>query len=753
MNSTATPETALRRIRATVVRVMFTKDDYSVFSGRVRLKDNRSVVMTITAPTRVAEGQDVVIDGKVVRHPKFGQQFQGQTLVHYVPRNAEGILAFLSSGLIKGVGKKYAGLIVEAFGDDTMKVIEKEPHRLEGVKGIGKKRAQTIAKAVVEQRSYMMLLAYFKPLGVGNATAMKVFKEFGPSAVQVAKTDPYRITAIPGIGFLTADLLARNTGIAPDDPTRIRAAALHVLDETCQINGHTWLSVEDWVSSTRALLVDRIDTPALVTPQIVGDFLQADPELRKTIEIESGPDGNGDYVAPRRLRHYECVIAKALYERSIEPCTAVVRPHPGYFESLSPSQRTATQVGLSKNTVILTGGPGTGKTTTAKALIASYTSSTKPDGSPWRIELAATTGKAAKRAEEATGLPAQTVHRLFGFGQRESSESQRGWKYHSDNPLPADLVIIDETSMLDTYLASVVLSGLAPATRLLMIGDADQLPSVGPGKVLRDLIDSDRVTVARLTEVHRQAEGSLIINAAHSINAGRVPLLPKANQSLDNLFDQDAAMIISDEADQVLAEIIRVVEAGVKTLGADAVQILSPMRRGPIGTEAINRAVQAIFNPGIVGATKLIRIGGMEGTVGDRVMQTRNDYTNMIFNGDTGYIRAIADDDGWVEIDFEGRSVQLNTSTDLTYLEMAYASTVHKSQGSEYQMVVMPISTSHFIMLSRENVYTGITRSKRYCVLVGTEKALGIAVRKVGEKQRQTALPLRIEAMFKNPSL
>lgn len=708
--------------------------------------------MTITAPAKVIEGQDVVVDGKVITHPVYGQQFQGQTLVHYVPNKAEGILAFLSSGLVKGVGKKYAGLIVEAFGDDTLKVIEKEPHRLEGVKGIGKKRAQKIVKTVLEQRSYMSLLGHLKPLGVGNAVAMKLFKEFGPNAAHIAKSTPYRTTSIPGIGFRTADLLARAVGLSIDSPERIRAGSLYILDERCQIGGHTWLKLDEWVRSTHELLAERLDAPGSLSTDLVSQFLATDEELHHTVEIEHHNDVA--YVAPRRLRHYEELIAAAIEMRADADVGSAVAFPPGMEDFLSPSQKAGVRGILSSNFSILTGGPGTGKTTTVKSILRAFQQSKKPDGTPWRIELAATTGKAAKKAEEATGVSAKTVHRLFGFGQREGDQGGRGWLHDKNNPLPADLVVIDEASMLDTYLTSITLNGLAPQTKLILVGDVDQLPSVGPGKVLRDLVNSGRVFVARLTEIHRQQEGSSIISVAHQINSGQLPQLasyqPSEISAGSDLFHIDARFIPQEAPENILQSIVDLAHRSLLDFTSKDIQILSPMRKGPIGVEALNKALQPILNPAFLESDpeSLLKLGVYQASVGDRVMQTRNDYTNMIFNGDTGHIVDVDNEDGWVDIDFDDQIVRLNTHSDLAYLDLAYAQTVHKSQGSEYPLVIMPTSTSHYIMLSRENLYTGVTRAKKYLFLVGTTKALGIAVRRINENTRNTALPVRISAAF-----
>lgn len=754
MTSTAEGSTTkLRRVKATVVRVKFSKDDYSVFSARVRTRNGGSFLMDVTAPAKVIEGQEVVVDGSVIRHPTYGQQFKGQTLVHYVPNKAEGILAFLSSGLVKGVGKKYAGLIVEAFGDETLRVIEREPHRLEGVKGIGKKRAEKIVRTVTEQRSYMRLLAHLKPLGVGNAVAMKLFKEFGHNASHIAKTTPYRATTIPGIGFRTADLLAKAVGQAFDSDDRIRAAAVYVLDEQCQIQGHTWLVLAEWVSATHKLLSNRDDYQPSLNPAVIEEKLLADPEISKTVEIESW-EGQ-QYVAPRRLRRYEEAIAKSLYERAIHSGQATHVPVDStVLEGLSPSQVEAAKGIVSTSTAILTGGPGTGKTTTTRTLLKIFRSAQKSDGSSWRIELAATTGKAAKKAEEATGVPAKTVHRLFGFGQREGAESGRGWLHHKGNPLPADLVVIDEASMLDTYILSVILDGIAPETRLLLIGDVDQLPSVGPGKVLRDLEQSGQVYVARLREVHRQAEGSNIIRVAHTINAGQVPQMPSEHfQKLPVAYDwanRDATFVPAEDADTIHSIITGIVTSLAEAHPVDHIQVLTPMRKGPIGVEAINKSIQGILNPQFRQASDddLLQLGSYKAAVGDRVQQTRNDYTNMIFNGDRGIIQSIDKEEGWVDIEFEDKVVRLNVHSDLAFLELAYAQTVHKSQGSEYPIVIMPVSTSHYVMLSRENFYTGVTRAKNTLIVVGTTKAMGIAVRKVNESQRNTALPYRIAQQF-----
>lgn len=748
------PEETTRRIRAVVGRVFYCKDNYSVFRCAITTRQGKKFEMTAAGPATVTQGASVILEGKVIQHPKYGEQFKASLILHDVPTDQEGMLAYLESGMIKGVGKKYARLIVDAFGDDTLKVIEHQPERLQEVEQIGPKRAAKIAAALKEQKSYMGLLTYLKRFKIGNAMALKIQKQYGTSAVAILERNPYQISEISGIGFRMADDLAEKMGAAKDSVSRIRAGIRHVLAEECQRQGHTWIEKNNLIIRTHQLLNHADEKGYIETECVAREQIQAvmetDEELKEQIEPE---EANGEIrYAPLMLKRCEEGIVRNLVRVMSAASPFViddleirdVRLNPtgpdGEPKPLSESQREAVFGVLSNKVSIMTGGPGTGKTTTLNQILGILQDNAEiireKLGNSLRISLTAPTGRAAKRASEATGYPAGTVHRTLGYGRGEG----RGWEFNEDNKLPADIYLIDEASMADTLLMHVILRAMPDSARVIIVGDVDQLASVGPGKVLKDLIQSGAVPVYRLREIHRQALGSLIIKSSHEINNGKAPQIPSyPSPGSDCLWSERAA------PDDAYAHIQELITEYLKEYTPDQIQILSPMRSGRLGVIALNLLMQKLLNPKSQDkSASKVRLGELDAYEGDRVMQTKNDYERDIYNGDVGTIHEINEEDGVVIVCFEDGQIGEWDLDKADSLQLAYAVTVHKSQGSEYPIVIMVVSTSHYTMLARSTIYTGMTRAQRLLHLVGTRKALYIAAQRSDTQARETGLIHRL---------
>ncbi len=735
------------------------ENGYSVVRMRPDRAQNvgmsREGLVTVTGNLpELTPGEHLRLLGRWMNHPKHGLQFQVEICQQTLPATVAGIRRYLGSGLVKGIGPKLADRIVTAFGARTLDVIEKEPERLRQVQDIGPKRSLQIAKAWEEQKQVKDIMLFLHSHGVSTNLAIKIYKEYGDQALGVVQNDPYRMARdIYGVGFKTADRIAQALGLPVDHPSRIEAGIVFVLNEMTD-DGHVFAPRQTLFERAADLLgvppdllppaLDRlaqdsrvkVDSLPLPTPQPTTAGKAGQPSA---VQVREAP---GAYILPAvyltPLYYSETGVAERLRvlaeaRRPLASHVAVKNYAKGEIE-LSPEQEAAVETALIYSVSILTGGPGTGKTTTLKALILALEAAHRS------YALASPTGRAAKRLSEATGRPASTIHRLLGFQPGE------GFTYSAENPLQVDLLVVDEASMLDMLLANHLLKALRPGTHLLLVGDVDQLPSVGAGDVLRDVIASGLAPVTRLSVIFRQAAGSQIIINAHRINQGQFPLftVPGDGESDFFLFPAETPEEAADWVQQVVCERIPR-KFGWRPF--EQIQVLSPMYRGPCGVTALNARLQAALNP--PGPDKPEKaLYGQIFRPGDKVMQTQNNYDKDVYNGDIGRLLAIDLVEHNLIVEFDGRPVNYDFS-ETDQVVLAYAVSVHKAQGSEFPVIVMPLLTQHYLMLQRNLLYTGVTRARKLCVLIGSREAIGMAVRNNLTTLRYTALDWRLTKKIK----
>jgi exodeoxyribonuclease V alpha subunit len=686
---------------------------------RVKARGQRDLVVVTGHAAVISAGEFISATGIWVNDRQHGLQFRATHVTTMQPTTLEGIEKYLGSGMIRGIGPTYARSLVRAFGETVFDLIEQEPQRLREVTGIGEKRATRIVAGWSDQKTIREIMLFLHAQGVGTSRAVRIFKTYGQEAIALITENPYRLSRdIRGIGFRTADQVAAKLGIEKEATIRLRAGLSFGLSEATS-DGHCGLPVADLIKSTATLI------------EIKAALIEA------TLELELR-DGNliADSVAGAPcvflagLYRSEQVIAERLQRlssgRPSWPVIDLDRAIP-WIESrtkmiLAPSQREALRLAVATKVLVITGGPGVGKTTLVNSILKVL------QAKGVEVALCAPTGRAAKRLTESTGLDGRTIHRLL-----EADPSNGGFKRHEENPLSCDLLVVDEASMVDVPLMRALLRALPDQAALLLVGDVDQLPSVGPGQVLADIINSKAVAVIRLTEVFRQAATSRIITNAHRINQGLMPELT-APEGADFFF-VDAA-----ELEDALRKLLTMVSQRIPArFGLDPVrdiQVLCPMNRGSLGARSLNIALQAALNP--PGAVQVQRFGWTFGP-GDKVMQVTNDYDRDVLNGDLGIISAIDAEEGALTVSFDGRPVEYSFG-ELDELVLAYATTIHKAQGSEYPVVVIPMTTQHYTMLARNLLYTGVTRGKRLVVLVGQRKALAIAIRNGGIRRRLSKL-------------
>jgi exodeoxyribonuclease V alpha subunit len=716
----------------TLERITFRGDDYYVV-GRMTT-DKGEPVTIVGKLVEINEGMPITVVGQWVNDKKWGRQFKISFAHPRTPKTVVGIEKFLGSGLIHGIGPSLAKRIVEKFGKDTLEVIERTPHRLTEVVGIGNARAKQLADAVAAQRHVQEVMVFLQGHGVTMAQAARIVRKYGKDAINVVRANPYRMAhEVWGIGFRTADSIAEKLGIARDAPERLEAGILHAL-ETSAEDGHMHLPDDELLAAAGALLQIEVDK----LPPRLGALEQRHLIVREVL-------GNrGPCSALPELHAAEAESAALLAELASSPAKRFaldVSAAIHAFESvtgleLARQQRQAVEAALRDRCVVITGGPGVGKTTIVKAIVHLARLGHR------RVALAAPTGRAAKRLSEATAAEAMTIHRLLEFQPHEG-----GFQRTRENPLDADVLVVDEASMVDAVLFRAVLGALRPGAQLILVGDIDQLPSVGAGAVLADVIDSGAATVIRLTEIFRQAAESKIVVSAHAINRGEMPELDLSGERSDFYF------ISREEPDAAKATIVELVSERIPSrFGFDPVtdvQVLTPMHRGELGTAAINQALQQKLNPGNHGEPQLVR-GDRAFRRGDKVMQLKNDYDRNVFNGDIGVIEYIDGESGAMRVDFDGRSANYERA-ELDQLVHAYAVSVHKSQGSEYPAVVIALGTQHFMMLQRSLLYTAVTRGKKLVVMVGTKRAVQLAVRNADAKKRYTWLAERVRGAMAVP--
>ncbi len=684
-------------------------------------------------------GEHLRLEGAWVDHPEYGRQFKVSGHQVILPHTREGVERYLASGFVRGVGAVTARRLVKHFGEDVLTILEAEPSRLTEVAGIGARRARDIAKAFEQQKDIKETMLFLQSVGITPALAMRIHRHYGNGAVAALRDNPYRLAdEVFGIGFKTADQIAQGMGIAADSPDRIRAGLRYSLKQLTQ-EGHVF-GPRDHVERQVAdgLQVDQ----DLVSAQV--DALAAEGSLH----LEHLEEDQAVYLTP--LYQAEQAVAEKL--RALAgPAPDLGPPSPGEVAAaaegaaieLSAEQSLAVTEALSHGVLVITGGPGTGKTTIINCLLRLC----RARG--LRPILAAPTGRAAKRMSEATGAEAKTIHRTLGV--QVTAVGGLEFQHDEDDPLEADIIIVDEASMVDLLLMHHLLKAIEPPARLVLVGDVDQLPAVGPGSVLRDLITSGSLPVVRLTRIFRQARESLIVVNAHRVNQGQMPILTER--------DRDFFFIEESEPDKILRTIVSLCakrlpeKLGELGLGVDplaSIQVITPMRRTAIGVESLNAELQKALNPPGWGKAELALGRGYSIRTGDKVMQIRNNYDKEVFNGDIGVIRAIDQEGGQVAVAFpegDGPRIVVYEREELDELVLAYATTVHKSQGSEYPAIVMPVATQHYLMLQRHLLYTAVTRAKKLVVLVGTKKAIAIAIHNNKQEQRFSRLADRLRGM------
>ncbi len=707
-----------------IERVTFHNPETGYAVLRVQASGRRGQITVIGHLPAVYAGEYLEGEGDWVQDRDHGLQFKAANLRITPPHTKEGIVKYLGSGLVKGIGPHYARKIVEQFGDRTLAVIDESPTFLSEVKGIGAKRIERIRESWREQKAVRGIIVFLNSHGIGTARAVRIFKTYGDQAIDLVRGNPYRLaTDIWGVGFHTADELASRLGISRESPLRARAAVRFVLHE---------LSGDGHVGFPEAGVIER--TAALT--QISNDTVREAIEHERTVgEVVREPQADEPWLYSKRLFLSEVGVARTLRNLrdgghplpKIDTAAALKWVEQKMGVELAPAQKDAIRRATEQKVLVITGGPGVGKTTIVRGIVEIFTAK------KLRVALCAPTGRAAKKLAESTGREAKTIHRLLEF-----EPGLGGFKRDRDRPLDFDLIVVDEASMVDIVLMNQLLRAISPWSCLVLVGDVDQLPSVGPGTVLGDVIESKAVPVVRLTEIFRQARQSWIVRAAHAVNAGELPTSAPATTG-------DFYVVEAETPELILERLIQTVRERIPArFGLDPVrdvQVLSPMNRSELGVRNLNAVLQGVLNPP-TGQAEVQRFGWTF-RVGDKVMQMENNYQREVFNGDLGRVAAIDEADRELVVDYDGRRVMYDFG-ELDELALAYACSIHKSQGSEYPAVVLPLHTQHYMMLQRNLLYTGITRGKKLVVLVGSRRAIGRAVQQQDHARRYSLLSQRL---------
>ncbi len=700
--------------------------------GKARNADDDGLVTVVGVMPELQPGETLKISGQWTTHTDYGKQFKAQVVTQIAPTTIEGLKRYLGSGLIKGVGSRTADKIVDYFGEKTLDVLDNHPDRLRDVPGVRDAAVDHIVKAWSEQRSIKDVMIFLQSHGISTGLAVKIYKQYGNESIAKVNSDPYQLARdVTGIGFRTADKIARDLGIPPDAPSRLAAGVIFALNEHVD-NGHTYAPRDELIEQAAELLNAE---PTAIDMAI--ERLTAERDLIAEEVPRNDAPVNAVYLPG--MYYSEIGVAKRLAAMVNSPVsslrTARTINWEGFFKALlsedhinlTPQQQDAVKAVMTNKISVLTGGPGTGKTTTLRAAIRLMETQHKT------YALASPTGRAAKRLGEATGRPAQTIHRLLAYSPQD------GFGFGEDSPLDIHMLILDETSMLDLSLFYNVLKALTPETHLLLVGDVDQLPSVGAGDVLRDVIGSGVAHVTRLNTIFRQSEQSLIVANAHRINRGEMPDITNKGTDFFLFREEDP-----DGAADLIVDLVqnRIPARFEGQFKPDTdIQVIAPMYKGSVGVRALNERLQAALNP--PGRNAEHRMFGVAWRVGDRVMQTRNNYDKDIYNGDIGRIKAIDPAEQTLQILVDNRYVdyQWDECDELTH---AFCISTHKSQGAEYPVVVMPVMTQHYVMLQRNLIYTAITRAQKVVVLVGSQRALAMAVNNDRVAERYSGLKHRL---------
>ena len=715
------------KVRCVVERITYQNPENGYSVMKVKVKGYNDLVTLVGNLLEVPAGSVLLCEGDWKVDKKYGSQFVCQSWEEVMPATIYGIEKYLGSGLVKGIGPKFARLIVQEFGLETIETIENDIERLYIVPGIGKKRIEKIRESWDRQKDIKNVMLFLQGYGVSTAYAAKIYREYGKESIEKVRSNPYRLADdIWGIGFKTDDSIACKMGYEKSDLRRCKSGIVYTLNQLGN-EGHVYAEEDQLVKAA----IDLLEAEESPIAEALSDMIHNEDLIR---------DGEAIYLPT--FYYAEVGTAKRLLSLLANSGNKNLNdlyeelPDSGIdLDELSKAtgieydevQLQAIREAINSKVMVLTGGPGTGKTTTTQGIIAAL----KHIG--LKILLAAPTGRAAKRMSEATGMEAKTIHRLLEYNPKD------GYKRNDENPLDGDALILDECSMIDIILMNNLMKAIPASMRIVFVGDIDQLPSVGAGNVLRDIIESGSIPVVRLTRIFRQAQSSRIVMNAHSINHGQFP-------DISNGKHTDFFFISNEEPEAVAGEIVNLVKNRLPKAyqrNYCDIQVLTPMQRGIVGASNLNIALQNALNPG---QTSLNR-GGYSFRQGDRVMQLRNNYDKDVFNGDLGYIESVNQEDRTLTVVFDDRHIEYDVS-ELDELTLAYATTIHKSQGSEYPIVVMPVLMTHYVMLQRNLIYTGITRAKKVCVLIGSKKALSFAIRNMTVLKRNTKLKERLQNLL-----
>ena len=719
-------------ISGLVERVTYHNSENGWSVLRVNVKGHKDLVTIVGNLSMISAGEYIQASGGWIHDRQHGNQFKAEFLKATPPTSLEGIEKYLGSGMIKGIGPVYAKKLVTEFGEKVFDIIEANPKRLREVTGIGQSRANQITKGWSDQRIIRDIMLFLHTHKISTARAVRIYKTYGARAIEVITQDPYRLARdIRGIGFVSADTIAQEVGIAKDSLLRARAGITYALTKAMD-DGHCGLPQDLLLASCQELL----DIPVELVKQALDAELSTTTVILEIINEVSCIFLGGLFYAEKAIAKKLMALTQSpLPWASIDTAAALNWVEEKNQVYLSQTQKQAIEVALSSKVMVITGGPGVGKTTLVNSILKILKAKNLT------ILLAAPTGRAAKRLFECTGMEAKTIHRLL-----ETNPLHGGFAKNEDAPLLCDLLIIDETSMVDVPLMHAVLKALPSTAALFLVGDIDQLPSVGPGQVLSDLIHSETIPVIHLTEVFRQAATSQIVTTAHAINQGNMPNLQSVSGESDFYF------IEASDPENALSKIIKVLKERIPLKFGFSpftdIQVLCPMGRGIVGAKNLNVELQKVLNPPT--ANSINRFGWTY-SVGDKVMQIENNYDKNVYNGDIGIIKAISHEESEINIAYEEKEEERQVTYDFGECDeivLAYATTIHKSQGSEYPAVIIPLMMQHYMMLKRNLVYTGITRGKKLVIVIGEKKALAIAVKQRGEQRRWSSLKLRLEESY-----